>query len=650
MFFFAHKISQFNSKRKLLLSSLVISQFFFMIGFFSYQNPLSALDSRYIISSLKAKETGFTSFDKSFDLTLTFKLRSVSGFARSRLDVKIGDLAFTDTPSSGIGEDFDIQISEADSNLADVTIKLKDIQIASNALAKGTVNYYLTEARTNALVSQDFTFKLSSTDSNSGGSGNDGSSNNGKTPEEIATEKFNTKLADEKQLVVIKVEDANKVASEQVSAIPKTFLINIYHDSDLIPGVEKDLFDPTKTPLVKALKVFRLKDSVRTEITDELSFIPTVDTAASTASGKNLTVLKTSELTIKDIQQLQFKIDMANFLNSNSSSAVIPEKAIKDDRWDLDIGGIPLEAADIQSSISSLIFLPVLDSDPSRFNLIAKDTIPLTVRLSTDLNLINNIRKIDFTQAGFRYKTLKANGIFLFDAKPSVNQASINSGNLNFTVDMTLDSERNALISKREIYQKNVAKTLELPFNVIIKDSNGLDVDINGTLKKTIKLSLLDSPRFIKVKEAKAKFRNQVKNNEIFQSLLLSFKYSNTLPRSVDPLVLEIRFLDDSGAELSTGKVFRLADISRILDKKASSDTIVSDNALFRSVITAKTLSENGKPLGEKFSALADAAAKVQIKLKRSQTYLDNLGIIFDDEINASLADTEQNVLTLVLK
>ncbi|MEB3315368.1 MAG: hypothetical protein VKK32_04060 [Candidatus Melainabacteria bacterium] len=645
MFFFAHKISQFNSKRKLLLSSLVISQFFFMIGFFSYQNPLSALDSRYIISSLKAKETGFTSFDKSFDLTLTFKLRSVSGFARSRLDVKIGDLAFTDTPSSGIGEDFDIQISEADSNLADVTIKLKDIQIASNALAKGTVNYYLTEARTNALVSQDFTFKLSSTDSNSGGS-----ANGGKTPEEIATEKFNTKLADKKQLVVIKVEDSSELASEQVSTIPKTFLINIYHDSDLIPGVEKDLFDPTKTPLVKALKVFRLKDSVRTEITDELSFTPTVDTAASTASGKNLTILKTSELTIKDIQQLQFKIDMTNFLNSNISSAVIPEKAIKDDRWDLDIGGIPLEATDIQSSISSLIFLPVLDSDPSRFNLIAKDTIPLTVRLSTDLNLINNIRKIDFTQAGFRYKTLKANDIFLFDAKPSVNQASINSGNLNFTVDMTLDSERNALISKREIYQKNVAKTLELPFNVIIKDSNGLDVDINGTLKKTIKLSLLDSPRFIKVKEAKAKFRNRVKNNEIFQSLLLSFKYSNTLPRSVDPLVLEMRFLDNSGAELSAGKVFRLADISRILDKKASSDTIVSDNALFRSVITAKTLSENGKPLGEKFSALADAAAKVQIKLKRSQSYLDNLGIIFDDEINASLADTEQNVLTLVLK
>ena len=194
-----------------------------MIGFFSCQNPVSALDSRYTISSLKAKESGFTSFDKTFDLTLTFKLRSVSGFARSRLDVEIGDLTLTDTLSSGVDEDFDIQISEADSNLADVTIKLKDIRIASNALAQGTVNYYLTEARTNILVSRDFTFKLSSTDSN---------------------EKFNTKLADEKQLMVIKVEDASEVASRQVSAIPKTFLINIYHDSDLIPGVEKDLFDP----------------------------------------------------------------------------------------------------------------------------------------------------------------------------------------------------------------------------------------------------------------------------------------------------------------------------------------------------------------------------------------------------------------------
>lgn len=53
--------------------------------------------------------------------------------------------------------------------------------------------------------------------------------------------------------------------------------------------------------------------------------------------------------------------------------------------------------------------------------------------------------------------------------------------------------------------------------------------------------------------------------------------------------------------------------------------------------------------LGEDFLALADDAAKIQIKLKRSQTYLDNLGIVFDDEVNASLADTEQNVLTLVL-
>ncbi len=149
----------------------------------------------------------------------------MSGFARSRLDVEIGDLTLTDTLSSGVDEDFDIQISEADSNLAEVTIKLKDIRIASNALAQGTVNYYLTEARTNILVSRDFTFKLSSTDSN---------------------EKFNTKLADEKQLMVIKVEDASEVASRQVSAIPKTFLINIYHDSDLIPGVEKDLFDPYK--------------------------------------------------------------------------------------------------------------------------------------------------------------------------------------------------------------------------------------------------------------------------------------------------------------------------------------------------------------------------------------------------------------------
>lgn len=223
MLFSVHKILQFNSRRKLLSVSFIFSQFFFLISFFSCQNPVSALDSRYTISSLKAKESGFTSFDKTFDLTLTFKLRSVSGFARSRLDVEIGDLTLTDTLSSGVDEDFDIQISETDSNLADVTIKLKDIRIASNALAQGTVNYYLTEARTNILVSRDFTFKLSSTDSN---------------------EKFNTKLADEKQLVVIKVEDASEVASRQVSAIPKTFLINIYHDSDLIPGVEKDLFDP----------------------------------------------------------------------------------------------------------------------------------------------------------------------------------------------------------------------------------------------------------------------------------------------------------------------------------------------------------------------------------------------------------------------
>jgi hypothetical protein len=650
MLFSVQKILQFDSKRKLLLSSLVISQLFFLIGSFSWQKPVLALDSRYTISSLKAKQSGFTSFDKTFDLILTFKLRSVSGFTRSRLDVKIGDLTFTDTSSSGVDEDFDIQISEADSNLADVTIKLKDIQIASNALAKGTVNYYLTEARTNALVSRDFTFKLFNTDSNSGGSANDGSGNGGKTPEEIATEKFNTKLADEKQLVVIKAEDSSELASEQVSTIPKTFLINIYHDSDLIPGIEKDLFDSTKAPLVKALKVFRLKDSVRTEITDELSFTPTVDTAASTALGKNLTILETSGLTIKDIQQLQFKIDMTIFLNSNSSNAVIPEGAIKDDRWDLDIGGIPVAATDIQSSLISLIFLPVLDSDPLRFSLIAKDTIPVTAKVSNALNLTDDIRKIDFTRAGFSYKTLKTSGIFLFDAESSASEASVNSGNLNFTVNMTLDRERNALISKREIYQKNVARTLELPFNMITKDSNGLDVDISGTLKKTLSLSLLDAPRFIKVKEAKAKFRNRVKKNEIFQSLLLSFKYSNTLPRSVDPLVLEMRFLDNSGAELSAGKVFRLADISRILDKNANSDATVSDNALFSRVLTAKTISEGGEAFGEEFLALADDAAKIQIKLKRSQTYLNQLGIIFDDEVNASLADTEQNVLTLVLK
>ena len=629
MLFSVQKILQFNSRRKLLLSSLLISQLFFLTVFFACQNPVSALDSRYTISSLKAKEIGFTSFDKTFDLTLTFKLRSVSGFTRSRLDVEIGDLTFTDTSSSGVDEDFDIQISEADSNLADITIRLKDIQIASNALAKGTVNYYLTEARTNALVSQDFSFKLSSADSN---------------------EKFNTKLADKKQLVVIKAEDSSKLASKQVSTSPKTFLINIYHDSDLIPGVEKDLFDPTKAPLVKALKVFRLKDSVRTEITDELSFTPTVDTTASTASGKNLTILETSELTIKDIQQLQFKIDMTNFLNSNSSSAVIPEAAIKDDRWDLDIDGIPVAATDIQSSVSSLIFLPVLDSDPLRFSLIAKDTIPVTATVSSALNLTDDIKNIGFTRAGFSYKTLKSNGIFLFDAESSASEASVNSGNLNFTVNMTLDRDRNALISKREIYQRNVARTLELPFNVITKDSNGLDVDISGTLKKTVSLSLLDSPRFIKVKEAKAKFRNKVKKNEIFQSLLLSFKYSNTLPRSVDPLVLEMRFLDNAGAELSAGKVFKLADVSRILDKNANSDARVSDNALFSRVLTAKTISENGEPFGEEFLALADDAAKIQIKLKRSQTYLDNLGIVFDDEANASLADTEQNVLTLVLK
>ena len=87
MLFSVQKILQFNSRRKLLSVSFIFSQFFFLIGFFSCQNPVSALDSRYTISSLKAKESGFTSFDKTFDLTLTFKLRSVSGFARSRLDV-----------------------------------------------------------------------------------------------------------------------------------------------------------------------------------------------------------------------------------------------------------------------------------------------------------------------------------------------------------------------------------------------------------------------------------------------------------------------------------------------------------------------------------------------------------------------------------
>lgn len=611
---------------KLLITVLV---------FLSSFSALKANDVRYFIRSLDISPSGFINFNEEFDLAVKFRLKSASGFAKTRLDIKVGDLTYT--PSGAGDERFSIEVSADDPSLAEVSINLDDVKVASISKATGEINYYLTDSRTQKLISKSFTFKLSE---------NTDPSDDDSPSEE---EKFNTKLFDPNQLVVIKVEDSSSLKKNIVSLNPKKFTVSIYHDTNLIPGVEKDLFDPKKTPIIKALRVFQVKDDSRTEITDEFTFIPITDTGSSPSSNKKLSIFETNERILKDAQTLQFRIDMSNFLDSLGSSVVIDPAAIKSDRSELKITGVPITVTSLATSTSSVIFLPKPSTDSSKFIVQAKDEINITGKIPNNINASGELASISFNKEGFSYQTLNKSTLFPFTAKAEKDNILINATDISFTVNLSLNQERDALISKREIYQKNVARTLEIPFSIIKKDIDNLDLDISGILKKSLSLIIVDSPRFIQTRSAKAKFRNRVKNNEVLRSLNLSFSYSNTHPRSVDPLVLEMHFLNEAGLEIDPTKVFKLANISRIIDKNTTSDNKVSHSLRFNRILKATTLDADAKPLGEEFFDLADEAAKLEIRLKRADSYLNTLGIIFDDEVNASLADTNENVLSLSL-
>ena len=616
----------FTKTAKLLLVLL------FILGSFS---GLKANNDAYFIRSVELTPSGFTNFSQDFNLDIKFRLRSVSGFAKTRLDIKVGDLTYT---ASGAGDErFSIEVSTDDPSLADVSVNLTDVKVASSDKATGEINYYLTDSRTQKLVTKSFTFKLTEK--------NDSDDDDNPDPEED----FNTKLFDAKQLIVIKVEDASTLSKNTVSLSAKKFTLNVYHDTNLIPGVEKDLFDPKKTPIIKALKVFQIKDGIRTEITDEFTFTPTADTGSSPSSNKKLSVFETNERIIKDSQVLQFRIDMSNFLNSLGSSVVIDPNAVKNDKWEIKINGIPVSVTDLSTDTSRVIFLPKPSADPSKFIVQAKDEINITGKIPANLNATGELESINFTKEGFSYQTLKKSSLFPFTAKTEKEDVLINATDLAFSVDLSLNKERDALISRREIYQRNVARTLEIPFSIIKKDADALDLDISGILKKTVNLVIVDSPRFVQTRSAKAKFRNRVKANEVIKTLNISFLYSNTHPRSVDPLILEIRFLNAAGLEIDPSKVFKLANISRITDKNTASAGTVPHSMRFNRLLRTSTLDASAIPLGEEFFNLADEADSVQLRLKRSEAYLNSLGIIFDDEVNASLADTSENVIKLSL-
>ena len=564
------------------------------------------------------------------------------------------------------------------------------VSIASDSSdsLQGRVNYYLTENRANnPLISRWFTFKPS-TSSRSGGGQTD-IDDKKKTKEEKVLDRIEEKANDENYLAVLELEDLSHTieldddgdlepltnldkefsdeeineTKNRVSDTVKRFSIKVHHDPDFIPGVQKDLFQENNNAILSALKIsYGDKDDEENEpenITSKFSFYVLEDTKASSRnSSKNETtfIAESDEDALEIKQRLTFKINVKQLLNKSDANLSLPANAKAQDVYNIDLKGLLVEAATLDLESTNIVFVPSAGTKKNSVLLSSKE--PLIFTITLDEGSVDSINPANTTyeKSGISFSSGKnqdddgnnINDLLLpFNLNSDAVDISLVNNTISVNIDMSMDKARNTLLKKKELFTKN-SNQIFIPFSIEGENSSAIPVDISDTLdSEDINIIFIDDPKFLNTKKAKAKFVSKTKKNgDLVEFLQLNYKYSNILAAREDALELDIKFLNESGQDIS-GTTYTLANVSGIKDKLSADTKKVNHRRNKKLKLNSSFIAKGDTPLGAAFMTEASTAAQVQLTLRRSEEYINSLGDIVDDEITAIFNDFTERRFTV---
>ncbi|NQY81012.1 MAG: hypothetical protein HRT47_11940 [Candidatus Caenarcaniphilales bacterium] len=474
-------------------------------------------------------------------------------------------------------------------------------------------------------------------------------------------------------------DEQRNATVNRISLLPKRFKIIIHHDKESVPETEAATFQVDNSPIINALKIgtnLRPDNYVLSEkeqaildedpdaelfydITDRFNFQIFTDTTNSSRNSElNQTVFYadiTDDL-VRNIQTFKFNINARKLVNSLEAGIGLPLGTKPKDSYKLALDGLLLTNEESTLSSNEVLLIPQTTEKKSRLSLLSHNPLNLSISIAENSNL-ETVDSNKSRLSGFAYKSRFFNGDEeirdnLFRSQIIVDDSSISSdsSSLSFDFDVNVSGRRNILLCKKEMFRDSIVKSLYTDLSFLGTNTSELAVNVDASIDEEIDIKVLDDPKFVRPNKARAKFNSKEKRGETRRTLRLGFSYSNILASREDPLVLDLKFLDDADSEIS-GFVYSIPNISKIKD--AFTNTRDDIPLVYRRSLKLKkdTLDASGVTLGDLFLDEAANAAKVEISLRRDASYLESLDLPNDDEIESILENfTDRRIIIDVRK
>lgn len=288
------------------------------------------------------------------------------------------------------------------------------------------------------------------------------------------------------KIINLSIEDS--LETESTSSTDRFIRIIARHDKRVIPEVSFDSFNAITNPITKNIKVKKIKNKVKTNVTKDFSFslesesIPLADNLLQT-------VLKTNSFQVLEKQELLFKVNLKDFyvdtgLNLGTKVISFDKETIKFNSKSAVING---------SSLNNELVFNTLSTKKNKNSLSSNDVVlTLDYKLSENGVSISQIDKLKFSlnQSG-----KKRNPKITANKNTKVNL--INSGQISFDGDsnkimipikLSFKSTSSKL-EKKGFLNNSITKKIKIPMKIFARDSNGVEVILEGEEEIEVNMS-----------------------------------------------------------------------------------------------------------------------------------------------------------------
>lgn len=427
------------------------------------------------ISNLNIKSTPTRpAIGKDANLDITFKLKSKTGIAKNRIKVLINN------GSAAIDPNLEQLATEEDNvEVYNVTVAIDSIQFtkATNLIKVQYLLSSINSSSVQAEMSKNFAARESNNNSGGGnGGGNGGGTGNGddgfrQTP----------------RLVNISVDVLN--GDTMVSTEAKTLELTVDHDQRLLDEVTNDFFNANTNPVLKNLKITQIDPDTKEEIgevTENFEFAlkeESVNVENTVGNGQILRTIYTTEQNFTERQNLKFVVNLTKFYENS-------EVQLEDDIITIDRDTIKITAQEINGDnldVNGPINFNLISSSKKQLNY-QSDEFDLTGTFTLENGGIASISAVNFYQTG-KGSTLvkpKIKGTKKIILKPNLTESNTsfsNSGGTSYLLTMPLQmtvKTTNSNLNKGGFLNSTVTKTLTIPFSIVGKTTDDLDIVLKG--------------------------------------------------------------------------------------------------------------------------------------------------------------------------